>query len=60
MYEEKELFCDPACCGDVVADVVAFYVRGTSSGLLFLLLAMLIYILLTGAESSDRCGIFGY
>ena len=34
----------------VVADVVAFYVRGTSSGLLFSLMAMLIYILFTGAK----------
>lgn len=34
----------------VVADVVAFYVRGTSSGLLFTLLTMLIYIIFTGAK----------
>lgn len=34
----------------VVADVVAFYVRGTSSGLLFTLLAMLIYIIFIGAN----------
>ena len=34
----------------VVADIVAFYVRGTSSGLLFSLLAMLSYILFTGAK----------
>ena len=34
----------------VVADVAAFYVRGTSSGLLFSLLAMLIYIILTGVK----------
>ena len=34
----------------VVADVIAFYVRGTSSGLLFSLLCMLIYIILTGVK----------
>ena len=34
----------------VVADVAAFYVRGTSSGLLFSLLAMLIYIIFTGVN----------
>ena len=34
----------------VVADVIAFYVRGTSSGLLFSLLGMLIYIMLTGTK----------
>lgn len=34
----------------VVADVIAFYVRGTSSGLLFSLLGMLIYIILTGVK----------
>lgn len=34
----------------VLADIVAFYVRGTSSGLLFSLLAMLIYIMITGVN----------
>ena len=33
-----------------VADVAVFYVRGTSSGLLFSLLAMLIYIIFTGVN----------
>ncbi|MGN0983096.1 MAG: sensor histidine kinase [Candidatus Limivicinus sp.] len=34
----------------VLADIVAFYARGTSSGLLFSLLAVLIYIVITGAN----------
>lgn len=34
----------------VLADIVAFYVRGTSSGLLFSLMAMLIYIIITGVN----------
>lgn len=34
----------------VVADVIAFYVRDTSSGLLFSLLGMLIYIIYTGVR----------
>ena len=34
----------------VLADIVAFYVRGTSSGLLFSLMAMLIYIMITGVN----------
>lgn len=34
----------------IVADGVAFYVRGTSSGLLFSLLAMIIYIIFTGVK----------
>lgn len=34
----------------VVADVVAFYMKGTSSGLLFSLMAMLIYIIITGGK----------
>ena len=38
----------------VLADIIAFYVRGTSSGLLFSLLAMLIYILLTGVNMMFR------
>ena len=38
----------------VLADIVAYYVRGTSSGLLFSLLAMLIYIILTGVNMMLR------
>lgn len=34
----------------VLADILAFYVRGTSSGLLFSLLALLIYIIITGVH----------
>ena len=33
-----------------LGDIIAFYVRGTSSGLLFSLLAMLIYIIITGVN----------
>lgn len=33
----------------ILADIVSFYIRGTSSGLLFSLLAMLIFILTNGA-----------
>lgn len=36
------------CITGVLADVVAFYVRGTSSGLLFSLLSLLIYIVYAG------------
>lgn len=38
----------------VLADIVAFYVKGNSSGLLFSLLAMLLYILLTGVKMMLR------
>lgn len=34
----------------VMADVIAFYVRDTSSGLLFSLLSMLIYIIYMGGK----------
>ena len=34
----------------VMADVIAFYVRDTSSGLLFSLLGMLLYIIYTGVR----------
>ena len=34
----------------VMADVIAFYVRDTSSGLLFSLLSMLIYIIYMGVR----------
>ena len=34
----------------VLVDIVAFYVRGTSSGLLFSLMAILIYIMITGVN----------
>lgn len=36
------------CVAGALADVVAYYVRGTSSGLLFSLTALLIYLVLTG------------
>lgn len=38
----------------ILADIIAFYVRGTSSGLLFSLLAMLIYIMITGINMMFR------
>ena len=39
----------------VMADVIAFYVRDTSSGLLFSLLSMLIYIIYMGKEGFPLC-----
>ncbi|MGN1085188.1 MAG: sensor histidine kinase [Lachnospiraceae bacterium] len=36
------------CVAGVIADVVAFYVKGNSSGLLFSLLAFLLYIVIMG------------
>lgn len=36
------------CVAGVVADVIAFYVKGNSSGLLFSLLAFLLYIVIMG------------
>ena len=38
----------------VMADVIAFYVRDTSSGLLFSLLSMLIYIIYMGVRRVFR------
>lgn len=42
------------CVVGVLADVVAFYIRGTSSGLLFSLLAFLLYIVFSGIAMMYR------
>ncbi|MGN0438655.1 MAG: sensor histidine kinase [Lachnospiraceae bacterium] len=39
------------CVAGVVADVVAFYVKGNSSGLLFTIFAFLLYIVITGVAT---------
>ncbi|MGN0435571.1 MAG: sensor histidine kinase [Wujia sp.] len=39
------------CVAGVVADVVAFYVKGNSSGLLFSLLAFILYIVIMGTAT---------
>ena len=38
----------------ILADIAAFYIRGSSSGLLFSLLAMFIYIMITGINMMFR------
>ena len=38
----------------VVADVAAYYITGTSSGLIFSLIAMIIYTMITGIQMMDQ------
>ncbi len=44
------------CVGGVVADVIAFYIKGNSSGLLFTLLTFVVYVICMGIHTMLQYG----
>lgn len=44
------------CVAGILADVAAFYIKGNSSGLLFSLMALILYIMVMGAHTMSEYG----